>query len=323
MLTKENVSWYLLYPPDHYELQLALDNLKGYYKTLSIIYLRIIGYPILNGIIITSWDEKAKETIIDFCKKNHFKELLIRIDKVQETGSAPRGGYIIDYKNLEKEVTRYLREERIVILLEPKSPYNDLYSVNALYAEDREDIVLEIVGPGFDASDLNRGDISPHQILSIPKTFLKNFHDIDRFLKQLYIVSPTEYKQSVEQRLIKIGMSYALRNELNISKWSNKKIIQLSKKYLQESGYTLLLKNLERYTPIHRRHLQILLPYITELPIKLKELRIRNEPTMVLSSSILNENDGRLNFWDILWPSLKYIASQRIRNNLNISQKVI
>ena len=275
-----------------------------------------MDYPILKGIIVTTWDKKVKEIIKTFCKENQFEKLLIRIDKIQETGFAPRGGYIVDYADLEKEVTNYLKEGRIVILLEPTSAYNDLYSVNALFTEDREDIVLEIVGPGFDASDLNRGDISPHQILSIPKVISEVPSNISRILKRLYIVSPDAYKESVRQRLFKIGMTYSKRHSLNISRWSEKRVTQLSEKYLQESSQTLLLKNRELYTPIPSKYLKMLLPYVIKLPRKLQQLGVEEEVTKVLSMSILNENGGRLNFWDIVWPSLKYLGSRKGGGNL-------
>lgn len=311
MRTKENVSCYQLHSSNVHELRVALDNLKGYHKALSIIYLRMMGYPTLKGVIVTAWDKEAMEITTAFCKENHFEKLLIRIDKIRETGSAPRGGYLVDYQNLEKEVTNYLEEGRIVILLEPMSPYNDLYSINALFAKDREDIVLEIVGPGFDASDLNRGDISPHQILSVSKAISEIPSNLGRILKQLHIVSPEAYKQSVEQRLVKIGMTYARLNVVNVSGWSEKRIAQLGEKCLQESGQTLLLENREVYKPISAKYLKILLPYVIELPEKLQKLGVEVEPTMVLSMSILNENGGRLNFWDIVWPSLKYTGTRK------------
>lgn len=306
MHAQKPISYYELYPSDIKDLQSAVENLGGYFKTLSMLYLRMMDYPILKGIIVPKWNRQVATRIARFCEENRFEKLLLRIDKIQETGKAPRGGYLVDCEKVEKEVIHYLKGGRIIILLEPKSPYNDLYSINALFAADRDDVVLEIVGPGFDASDLNRGDISPHQILSFPKTVAEIPSNISRILRQIHIVSSDTYKQSVEQRLFKIGMTQARLNSLDISAWAEKKIAQLGEKYLQKGGQTLLLNNRETYAPISTRYLEMVLPYIIELPKKLQKLRAEIEPTMVLSMSILNENEGRLNFWDIVWPSLKY-----------------
>src|SRR5207253_7438575 len=58
------------------------------------------------------------------------------------------------------------RQNRIVAVYEPADPLLNSYNLNLLF-ESPTKVCVEVLGPGFDASDLQRGDLSPHQVFSI------------------------------------------------------------------------------------------------------------------------------------------------------------
>lgn len=58
---------------DERKIDEALRDLRGYWKTLSILYLKKLKLPALDGIIVTRWSEFAYAAIIEFCKKKILK----------------------------------------------------------------------------------------------------------------------------------------------------------------------------------------------------------------------------------------------------------
>ena len=297
--------FYDLYDKSASSLFEALDFFQGYNKVVSILYLRMLRLPTLKGLVVWHWDENVQEKVLSIFNSWRHSSFLIRTDKKVETGEYMRGGYIRGVKDLDKEATAILNAGRIVILLEPRSPYDDLYSINAMFLPGEENISLEVVGPGFDASDLNRGDISPHETIYLPKRkpsmgYLLRASNINR-----NITDANTYKRSVHIRLAKIGRLLADRNgwlppklDVNIS------LEQKARYYLQETGKTLLLEHEKRYRSIPLRLLNKVHSRIADLPQKAQVLGIEGEP-MVVSMSFFYP-DNALAFWDIVWPSQKY-----------------
>jgi hypothetical protein len=97
-----------------------------------------------------------------------FRQVLLRIDKKDQRWTRRRGGFLVAVADLP-EITRELTKEDIVsIVLEPSSPYADLYSFGAILDPQRGTLTIEVVGPGFDASDILRSDVQPHERFEVP-----------------------------------------------------------------------------------------------------------------------------------------------------------
>lgn len=304
--TSEWSGFYDLQDPSVSKRRQALDHLKGYYKTTSIVNLRMLGLPVLKGVVITRWDDRVRQNVLTFANARGFSRLLIRTDKTAETGQYMRGGYIIDLSELDKEVNMILGAGRIVILLEPRSPYEDLYSLNALFTPQDENILLEVVGPGFDMSDLKRGDISAHEVIYVPRQRpiarkVLGAKDVART-----VVHPRVYRLSVRDRLAKIGHMVTSRGGKEyFAPFRNEDFEAVGRQYLESVGQTLLLQNEARYRPIPLSLLRTVYSYIEGLPERAKQLGIEIEP-MVVSMTFFWP-DYALAFWDIVWPRLKYV----------------
>lgn len=143
----------------------ALNDLEGYNKFMSVLYLCYLGLPTLPGVIVTNGS--GFSAVQSYFANRGETHVLLRTDSRDETGVYPRGGNLIKITRILRESRKYLANGRILLLLAPRSRYDNLYSINALFTPDTDKIYLEIVGAGFDASDLNRGDISPHETIQI------------------------------------------------------------------------------------------------------------------------------------------------------------
>jgi hypothetical protein len=284
----------------------ALDLLNGYWKTISILYLRLLRLPILNGLIITELNSEVMDALNLFCMKYGYIELLLRHDRRPEIPTYPSGGYLVKFSELEKEIDKFLKDNRIVILLEPKSPYEDLYSVNILFDRDSEEILLEIVGPGFDASDLNRGHISPHEIIkaNLYKIIEDNYYPKPKNTFRTFLVDNARYQSSVFSRKIKIGNRITKNKNIALKKPSDHNLIKLAEEYLTQNNHQLLLSHEKSYSQIPDDYLRQIYSHVAHLPKRLKDIANKN-PLFVVSLGFLNP-DKRLVFWDIVWPNLKY-----------------
>lgn len=285
--------------------------LKGYYKFLSILYLDLLGLPKLDGIIITKWEKDTEENIKSFFKKKSIQKVMIRSDKKNETGKLPRGGYLVDINNMKEEALKLFKNNRIIALLEPANFYDNLYGFNALFHPDVNYIHMEVVGPGFDVSDIKRGDISPHEIIKLPRVNHNQSFDgaeeLSPWKVKRTIMSPGHYQKAVFYRLVKIGRLITKQKNLQQS-LDEDNLIELAIDYLQKSNHTLLLNNMNKYNPMSFRYIENIYYYIVLLPEKMKLFSFKSEP-FVISGGIVKPN--RVVFWDIVWPDLKYVPPKK------------
>lgn len=285
------------------QLDYALSVFEGYWKIYSILVLKHLNFPVLKGIILTTFDAETRNNVIQFSKVIKSQEFLLRHDRKPEVPNAPRGGYIVSIKELEKELSLFFKQRRIVVLLEPVSPYDDIYSCNVLFDRAQNCATIEIVGPGFDVSDLNRGDISPHEIIEF------NFNSLTtESFKKIYTVDNRSYKKSVKLRLQKIGRRVS--GQFNIEGKSNLhrsgydgEFEAIGLKFLKNNHKNLLLDNLETYQEIPFEYLLELIPYIQKFPQKIEKFGM-DFKCVVLSMGFLT--GVGLIFWDIVAPETKY-----------------
>ena len=114
---------------------------------------------------------------------------------------------MIEIDKIQPWTERFARDG-ICLLLEPLDPLRNGYNLSCLI--DESTTLIEIAGPGFDASDLQRGHIRPHEI----RTF---DHASGRFGSPS-IIDHSAYKTSVAERKRKIWWKLHKR-ELVASRW--------------------------------------------------------------------------------------------------------
>lgn len=298
---------------DQKEIDEAIRDLRGYWKTLGILYLKKLKLPSLNGVVIINLSDIVYNEIIKFCNKNSYNYLLLRHDKKPEKPPYPMGGYLVKIDKIKEEVRSYFNAGRIVILLEPSNFLDNLYSFNIRFESKKGSALIEIVGPGFDASDLQRGHTTPHESILINLTALEEYinkHDEDFILNKAiesrYFLNRSRYIQSVRDRYEKIGERLLKLGEIGEDDYrriNKSEKIRLVRNYLIEKNHKLLVNNDNIYRPISNKLLVKILEETYNLPKKLNQLINSNE--FILSGGFI-WSSNRINFWDIVIPKLKY-----------------
>lgn len=143
------------------ERKIGNEPERKYEKIESLKTFERIGLPIIPYKIL---DEKNfREEIAEFARKQSVDKIMVRTD-----GRGKDSPRLLDAPIDEetfKEIGNYFLNGYLVFVAHPGNIYRNLHSVNIRVADDES--YMEAVGPGFIASDLNRGNMPPHETFSI------------------------------------------------------------------------------------------------------------------------------------------------------------
>ena len=249
-----------------------LVELLGCWKSSSILWMRANGFPALAGLVLRGWSQKTGVAVTRFCQNRHLSELLVRVEKPFQRWVRRRAGYTIPVSKAQSLVDDLTSEGFVTIFLEPASPCADLFSLTTVCDVRSGKADIEVVGPGFDASDILRSDIKPHERFEITlENRSEPLQDREFQLRRTYLIDTEGYRVSVRRRLIKIGAR--LRNpsfpddlmQPNATAATLDALLQDAIRYLRESGQTALLDHAEAYQPIPKRLLDEFLLQVLRL----------------------------------------------------------
>lgn len=292
-------------------LLLALESVRGCLKTTSMLWMHALGLPVLSGVVVSDWSEISASAVRIFCRTHRFSELLLRIDKRDDRWTRRRGGYLIPLSQVPATVRELKREKRIAVLLEPASPYVDLYSLAGITNPEQRKIIVEVVGPGFDASDILRGDIPAHERweLGLTSTPLGRGPGSMERAERIHLTTSEQYEESVQARLAKIGARIENPAFPDVVMKARGADITLLREagigFLKTAHQTALLKNAKSYVPIPQKHLMSFARYVQSLLSGLAAYGIHLGPTS-FAASVLPKRG--LIFWDF-FPANKQEAA--------------
>jgi predicted house-cleaning noncanonical NTP pyrophosphatase (MazG superfamily) len=291
-----------------------LPEFEGLWKIYSNVLLRAFRLPVPESILLRRLNSETERAVRSISQKRKFSQLLVRHDRNPEISRPPRGGYLIPVHSLHRELKPFFEQGRVIMLQEPLSPYNDLYSCNAILSKDGPSAVFEIVGPGFDASDLNRGDTTPHESWTI---VCERNSDLNMTTaKRTHLVDDLAYQESVRKRLTKIGLRASGAFDIHAKKTDKRKsenqLMLLGKRTLKRLGEVLLLDNMEKYCPIGETQLHAFAEILLELRKHQDSKFFLWENEIVVSMSLLPS--GRLVLWQIVWRDRKAYEPTREEN---------
>lgn len=278
------------------ELLSLIKQCEGYKKLQSYLALYLMGFPVLKGIIISQWSNNTHCELNRALSANGWKEVVLRSDCFYNVSKKPPGGFLYSNVEIGNRVREVLFEDRIPFLLEPASRFDDLYSGNILFESESDVMYWEIVGPGFDLSDLNRGEVGPHE------TFLtyKGNQVLDwRNLSPLDVprhtwISSDQYQRSWKLRMIKVSRMAG-------QEWDHiKDPIQRTEVFLKTTGHTLLLEARNGYVPFGYDNLCHVYSLVADMPDKMARLGLPSERFCVAFGILLGRG---LVFWDLFNPS--------------------
>jgi len=282
-------------------LPAALRLVRNYLKVASMVWIRALGEPTLDGIVVTRWSREASRALRAFCDRHQCSEVLLRIDKHGERWSARRGGYLIKAKEAKGVLQELNREDMVAVFLEPWSPYRDLYCLASVIIPEEDKMLVEVVGPGFDTSDLVRSDLLPHERFELTVPLLRSSPAVRAKLepRRTFVVTPQDYRRTVEERLSKIGARLTNaafpREVLECSPEQRIKLRLDALQYLRRTRQTLLLRHAEEYTPIPERYLLRFVNGVLQVLAGLERHHIE-VGTVTFSGAFTIR--GRFVFWD-------------------------
>lgn len=285
----------------------VFETLQGCWKCSSLLWMQANGFPALPGLILSSWTSDSESAVQRFCRQKGFSELLVRIEQPGQRWTRRRGGYTIPIDQVRRQVEELTRDGLLTILLEPASPYLDLYSLTTACDLESGKLDVEVVGPGFDASDVLRSELVPHERFEVALGSSDEEAGADAafFPRRLSIIGREDYRSSVEQRLEKIGAR--LRNRsfpddligASLSGVKREALAEEAEGFLAASGQTMLLDHAEKYQPIPS---PLLNTFLREFHRIFERIRTQKTHWRILSlaSSFLPRE--RLVIWDFFVP---------------------
>ena len=283
-----------------------LVALQGCWKSSSLLWMKAHGFPVLPGLILNGWEPKAEEAVSRFCRERNFSELLVRIEKPGQRWTRRRGGYTISVSEVHALVDELAKEGMLTLLLEPASPYSDLYGLTSALDLATGKVDLEVVGPGFDASDILRSDTTPHERFEawFDLEAIRSGKGKNPQIILSHLIEPDAYRASARRRLAKIGAR--LRNppfpEDVLQGASNSLAEQLQQeaaRYLRETGHTLLLNHLNEYRPIPGDLVEAFLRQLQRLFWAITASQIAWQHLSAAGSFLIQDN---LVMWDFFSP---------------------
>lgn len=289
----------------------ALESVRGCLKTTSMLWMHALGLPVLDGIVVSDWSKDSAHAVRRFARAGGYSRLLLRIDKRHERWTRRRGGYLVGLADLPNTVKQLQLEDMIAVLLEPASPYGDRYSLAGVTVPDQEKLTVEVVGPGFDASDILRADIQPHERWEVTLGPIPaRAGSTALACRRTDLISHSQYERSVQERLSKIGAR--LRDPafpdtvLKDSATSSAGLAEEAIPFLRRTRQTTLLKHRSEYIPIHQEQVEAFAKEVTKLLSGLSGYGIHLGPSSFAASVIPRRG---LVFWDFFPARKQEIAS--------------
>lgn len=289
----------------------ALEAVRGCLKTSSMLWMRVLGLPVLSGVVVFDWSKVSANAVRRFSRRNRFSKLLLRIDKRDQRWTRRRGGYLVTLAEVPATIKELQHEGMIAALLEPASPYTDQYSLAGVTAPDQEKLIIEIVGPGFDASDILRGDIQAHERweATLEPAMLPAKSAEPLFCRRTNLASGDQYKLTVRKRLAKIGAR--LKNPaypdtvLQDTTADSDRLAADGMAFLRATHQATLLKHAETYVSIPESHVMAFARDVRKLISGLSAYGIHLGPSSFAASVIPKRG---LVFWDF-FPARKHEAT--------------
>jgi hypothetical protein len=223
------------------------------------------------------------------------------------------GGYTVTTSEIDSELEWYTSHGRILLLLEPCSPLENSYNVSALFENDAV-AVLEIVGPGFDASDLQRGHLSPHERirLDLTKTFGKRRATetgLESSIIERTLIDDQAYQDSVRYRLCKVYRKLRLREKYFTGEIYDQELERKATAWLAETKMTTLLEHSTGYKPIEKSTLILVIKSL-QMFLRFYDSHCSLRFPCVLAGSFVNRGT-KFVFWDVVDPARKYDLERR------------
>lgn len=265
-----------------------LAFLSLYPKYKSFAALAYVGLTIPKAMIITSAEVSAKKECNKILANWRVDETSVRTDRKGGGvfGISAQGCKVSDVWTV---ACAFLQKGLLPMVISAGDIFHNTYSANIVVDPlNHKSFYLEIVGPGFCATDISKRDVVNE------RGFLRGSKEGCSFYDRK-IVSQKNYNEQVDvlkQSLIqkkerRTGETF--QNSDKANEWVNK--------YLAEKG-ALILNHLN-YNPIPSSYLQKIWDYLPQIARAGRKLGYTDEKFVVSMSFVKEKNEEKPYFWDI------------------------
>ena len=244
-------------------------NLKEHPKVYTYQILSRIGCPVLKSVLIEESDILSPEIVDDVAMYLGSRYCTVRYQYTKPDSKPVRGGNKVAL--LYDVLIDNRVPDTVLWLLEPTNRLTNIYGINLFFNRNNENLRLECVGKGFDASDLNRGDMNPHQSIDVQLPIEYGWYSEWWKYAKFEFISESRFKDCKYIRLEKLK---------NLGYYADGNIFDLS------------------YKPISLNLFEHIMRYTTRIYDDLID-----ENDFVVSCSVLE--NCRIIFWDIATPKGK------------------
>lgn len=183
----------------------------GLEKIDTYLLLSKLGCPVIRSVVIMPDEEINQKMICNLHKYFKTDEVTVRYQYIRPSIAPIPGG---NRYSLSKKTLKSLQNmDTLLWILEPINRLKNDYGINLHFYYDC--CIIEIVGKGFDVSDLNRGQVSPQQsIMTELPVRWGQYNEWWKFLKYSFL-DKKEYELSKYRRTKKLlDMGYSVCNDI-------------------------------------------------------------------------------------------------------------
>lgn len=204
-------------------------------KWRTICLLRHLKLSVLDAMFIPphASQETVAEAVYKFSNHLGKSHLMVRSDGGREMGGYYEGGNTFPVAEAVQRSYKLLRSGRAVILVEPTCRFTNLLSVNILISSP-DIMTIELLGPGYDIADLNRGYLTPQVVISGSVDWI-SYTEPQRgdFHYQLFFEEEEDRRR---RRLLRIGKK--ILPQIGVNVYGDPELF--AKNWLIGHGYTHL-----------------------------------------------------------------------------------
>lgn len=175
-----------------------------------------LGLPVLKSIIVSNreleeFGENEEKAIRYFLENN---SCMLRYLYREANSHIKNGGKII---SISKDTLLKEREEGADLwLFEPYKREDNIMCCNISLDRHQENLHMEFLGAGFDISDINKGEITPHEQIDIPYPIYYSMYGEWWKWAHFYFCTDESYQKSIDirkKRLKEFGSDYEVNFE--------------------------------------------------------------------------------------------------------------
>lgn len=265
-----------------------LAALKDYPKYRSVGALAISGLPVPKSIIVFSDTPKSHNNFERLIRHWNVDKVVVRSDKkggkidapsVQNCRVQDAWQYSVDFLN----------KKLLPMVISTGDIFHNVYSVNIkIDPTVVSEIYLEIVGPGFCATDLNKRDIVHERGVLTGRSGRFSFYDSSIVSQKVYNLQISLMKDNlIKKEENKRGSKFLNKNEAN--SWVNQFLVEVD---------ALILKY-PKYVPVSSLYLISVWKYLENM-IQAGKFMGYNKTSFIVSMSFVTEKETVIPyFWDI------------------------